>query len=515
FAPKPATFSSEAVQFVSEKDDALVNRLIQLGILEEVGATRVTLHQTLSDYVGIKSYSVAYWQRAVQFFSQFLSANESAFGQIELEIDHILKCLKFAEDSKHYFDFIRISNLSYHYFHVKGMYRFAKPFLEKSVGYANDLKSYEEGAVALVNLGRMFINEADYPSAIEHLTEALRLSQFVENDDLKSRINQAIGVAYDYQGDFKTAISQYEKSLQFARKTNNLKRVCTLLMNLGGVHLDLTLYEDALTYLTEGLQIAKEINHEGILSPMLLNLGSVAGSLGKYDDELDYYTEALQTARKMGHREDICFLLSNMGALSRTLGEFEVAENYLLEGLQIANEDNLFERKSSLFRHLATLEIYKGDYSKARRYAEDGIEIARDKNNQRNLCPLLNLLGEINLIENQFELAAENIDEAFEIADGIEHQWFIAEAKLRKSKLFFRTGHHKEALAKANEALKLAKEKRIIEVEAEAYLLLGQIESDLGEKLSATASLETAVSIFKSLNHWRQHHAEQVFQKTS
>lgn len=94
--------------------------------------------------------------------------------------------------------------------------------LIESYNIAKEIESKEDISNALGTIGQLYFVQGKYSEALENLFSALKLKEELEDNSGISSFLNSIGEVYLKKGDFKNAIFYGEKSLQYARKTNNL-----------------------------------------------------------------------------------------------------------------------------------------------------------------------------------------------------------------------------------------------------------------------------------------------------
>jgi hypothetical protein len=100
FPPKPNTFSELAALSVCAVNEKTLDNLWDSGLLETFGFERYTLHQTISDYAGLKLIDNDTYKRMVDFFVTFLNKFREDFLEIDLEFSNILAALEIAFERK-------------------------------------------------------------------------------------------------------------------------------------------------------------------------------------------------------------------------------------------------------------------------------------------------------------------------------------------------------------------------------------------------------------------------------
>ncbi|XP_035692194.1 uncharacterized protein LOC118426748 [Branchiostoma floridae] len=211
----------------------------------------------------------------------------------------------------------------------------------------------------------------------------------------KEHINLAnslinLGTIWWNLGDYRKAISCYEKSLQMKRENTVDPVIATLLNNLGVIWSELGDVKMAVNYFEQSLQMkwsicGKHATHPDI-AKSLNNLGTTWSSLGDHIQAAVYYEQSLRMMQSIYGKNtanaDIATSLYNLGDTWWCLRDYRRAINYQEQSLQmeraIYGENTAHPRIAMSLTNLGTTWSSLCDYRKAVSYHELSLQMKRN-----------------------------------------------------------------------------------------------------------------------------------------
>ena len=171
--------------------------------------------------------------------------------------------------------------------------------------------------------------EGDYHDA---LTGA-RLAHAAAGDAfMQAHAGVVLGLAYTRLGDYPAALAHHAESLRLFRECGDAEGEALALLYTGGTYLDQGESRRALGLLHEALHLLRTLGHEGQQAQALLMLGIAHEALGDYKEAHRCDLAALALARAAGDRRQEASLLNNLGTHHRDAGDDARAlEHYLPE----------------------------------------------------------------------------------------------------------------------------------------------------------------------------------------
>lgn len=255
--------------------------------------------------------------------------------------------------------------------------------------------------LAYSQLGKLFFDEEDIESGIEHMKKALDCfsKHLPENHPLKAETIHAISKAYIKMEDYKNALSLYQTQLEDTDQEKDGKTYGELLLKIGEIYFYIDLSKAHHTIIA-----AKEIflslgeSAEGPLLKAYLMLGELEESIKNDQQAINYYDSALQL---MKNDSQTVLIYAKLGALSMRSKQLKQAKVYLETGLSLAGQlpriraqfllnlgkihtwEQEFTKANSFYNELLKLLAQQGQET-SRNYLDTLAAIAANFSNQKN-----------------------------------------------------------------------------------------------------------------------------------
>ncbi|MEO6302196.1 MAG: tetratricopeptide repeat protein [Bacteroidia bacterium] len=220
------------------------------------------------------------------------------------------------------------------------------------------------------NVANIYIDQANYPKALEYCFMALHVSEELGDTKVQAINFGNIGNIYKSQKQDDKALEFYNKALMLGKTLNDPLFILNQMNNIGSVYRERADYPKALEYYRGNLKMAEEKGIRQLQAGSLGNIGLVYIAQLKYDEAIVYFLKALGVAKEVGEKRLIVFNLINLGGTYRKTGKFKEAEKYLKDALLMAEEmgttshlmtieDNLANLYDTTGRPVLALEHYK------------------------------------------------------------------------------------------------------------------------------------------------------------
>ncbi|HUF26617.1 MAG TPA: HD domain-containing phosphohydrolase [Gemmatimonadaceae bacterium] len=220
-------------------------------------------------------------------------------------------------------------------------------------------------AEALNGIALALLWRGDIAGARERLIAALRVG--AENDDLRGRIEQNLGITANIQGDFRSALSHYERSLEAFREARNDNGCATAYHNLGMISADWQRWDDAERYFRASLEMADAMGDVHLRALALLNRTEVYIARQHYEEARRGAEEALQIFDRLGARAEKSAAYKFLGMIYRETGALTLAESRLRAAIELASEIGAPAFEAEAARELAILHQLQGRSQEALR----------------------------------------------------------------------------------------------------------------------------------------------------
>lgn len=292
--------------------------------------------------------------------------------------------------------------------------------------------------------------------------DALKIALDAEENLIKTRDYETLGetlngagILYFINGDLDNSLDSYIKALGFAEKSNNLRLISSISINLGIFYHSNGEISKALDNFTYAMEISTKISNIKDYLSAEINLGILYLDKGLFHEALPLFIEAADKSSQRGLIYVNCIALTNIGDIYLEKGNYKDAlENYQ-KSCSIAIEHSLKIEEginyigiSKVF--LETNEINPLEYlEKSRIIFEEAGEIFYLADYYRLLSIYYSKINDINHGKISIEKA---LDHAKKGNSDLKY----SQALRVKADLFSKIENPKEALDLLNEAKDLA-----------------------------------------------------------
>lgn len=339
----------------------------------------------------------------------------------------------------------------------------AREYFNKALDIAVELNHNELAFKATYGLAENLRSDGKYYEALELKPRLEGLAKATENPLHIAWVQHLAANILRKQGRYSEAIKLFEEALELFKRNRNSFEYQYCLWALGTCYAAIEDEQKAKIFL--GLASEPGISPKGPSRITLLSkmtLAELQTIVGKYEKAMDLYNEI----------------------------------NDLVGG----QENSYFGRR--MLRGKALLCIKKGDYEKANEIIDKLVVIAASENKEKELMRLRLLKAEVLLRTGeaaQHEQASAMLQEALVYHQNIQMNRHVAVCLELLSRLDSRMGYPAEALRKAQEMSKLAKESSFERLYIRSRLIEFVLRRKLGETVPS-AQLSELLPIINKLN---------------
>ncbi len=219
-----------------------------------------------------------------------------------------------------------ILNLKSSIHHMMGMISEATQNLDRVLLIRRATRDRHGEAVALVNLGILYITLGNYTQSLDSLFQAYSIiSQELEDQPLETRCLLNIGSAFQDMGDYPHAVEYFERASEVARRSNDRVNEVICLNNLAEARFSAGEHRAAVELFEQALGHAREIGLKHLELFILNGLGKTHGALGDHRKAIGFHQSALEYAARSGDQEGRIDALMGLGAAALGLSDPETA----------------------------------------------------------------------------------------------------------------------------------------------------------------------------------------------
>lgn len=409
---------------------------------------------------------------------------------------------------------------------------------EKAIPYANEglllarSTGFRIGEGRLQNtLGSAFSNLMNFPEALVHLEEALKITEEIGNVSGTAACLTNIGNVYLHTSYYETAIRYYIKSIKILEKLNKRESLPAAYINLAAAYKSQNDYTGVRMYASKSLKLAEEVGDEAAMMDAKIHLGIVHYQKKEYDTALNYYQEAailadrindsfgkamchhntaivykamnrttealqhfeaqLRIAEKINSANDKVYAHTGMGQTHLQLGNYNTAKTFLLHALKLSKEVGTREESKEIYASLSELYERQQEFAKAIEYHKLYVQLKDsllDEAKARQINEL-NIAYETETKENEIKILRQDNELqslAIEKERLVRNFWITGAALLLVLALLLYVNSRQRA--KANSLL-ISQKQELQEANAVKSKLFSVISHDLRSPLTSMHGL--------------------------
>ena len=394
----------------------------------------------------------------------------------------------------------------------------------------------KEESIASVNIGLTYFQQKKPKEGIPYFEEALRIAKDIQDEELQIRVMGAEALAYQIAEQYPNAFKIAQKIQAMGEANGDQGVQIDALATQGQILIDAGDELAALEKFTSAKAMAKEIGD-------IRRLMNIAGALGNYsltiagvEQAKEHFAEAKAMAAEMGDKKSEIGFLGNYAAIlaweknhSEAASAYKKVYEYLSEGededAQLQALHHLVQNLSKMQDFLETVRYSRIGLDLAQKLEEkafiflfieeqiaahiqldqledaniatrEAVEIARDLKDRDKELELLISLGESSFLAGSNEEALEAYEEAKQEALRLQRHKDHIHLTGRIGVVLAELGRIDEAIPFHREAVELAREKGLREIEGEQLTMLALALTENGQSEEAVDFCNQAIEVF-------------------
>jgi tetratricopeptide (TPR) repeat protein len=460
FPPKPNSFSEEGALAVIGGSTAVLDRLVDSGLVEAVGSDRYTLHQTIADYAGLEgraSTSKA-GVRLIDYSISSIRKHIYDFSFLDQELTNILAVLDLCVKTLQTAKLGLFASLAYPYLETRGLYHLCDDALTAALRASQATGDLANQAALLYNLGNLEVKRGHFKSARDYLQRCLPLAQAINARELEADAWFQIGLANQYSGilekgknslvhareihqklgatasesfdlcglgyieeelgNYGSGLTHLSDALRFSIDSHNRRGEGWAHYNMSMVYLPMGDFQYAMRHAEECHRIYLELDDRRGLGWLYYHRGRIHRQMGEYQQAEDDFSLARQIFTAIGDWMGIGFAIQNQGLIAAELGHGVDARQSFLEAMHIFRRIECLGLSQSE-NALGVLSRREGDYASAEVYFLQSMRYMREMRYRRGEARNLIELGLNRFYRGDSDAALENIQEGMDILEEI------------------------------------------------------------------------------------------------
>ncbi|MBU6997333.1 MAG: tetratricopeptide repeat protein [Theionarchaea archaeon] len=235
---------------------------------------------------------------------------------------------------------------------------------------ARNINSDAYDARALHWIGNIYASKGDWKTAHTCFDTSLDILERLQEHKEMVSIHADIGLLLMKEGLFGEALSHFEAGKAIAEKSGFMYGLSQMLRGMANVYYYQDQFDTALQYHTESLTLAEEVRDVRGIAANFNTLGLIHFYKGDFEKAISCFKRTLNISERISDIRDQIISCGNLGMVYAEGGEGDLAENYYQRALQLAESLEDLYSTTYLKMKMAGLLLEKGELEKAHSLCE-------------------------------------------------------------------------------------------------------------------------------------------------
>ncbi|MFM6983897.1 MAG: tetratricopeptide repeat protein [Chitinophagaceae bacterium] len=301
--------------------------------------------------------------------------------------------------------------------------------------------------------------------------------------------NSRLGIVYDVEGNYDSAIHYYRIAYGINKKIGNKKGQGAALSNIGLVYLNMNDYGNAISNLRAAIKPLEEAREHEYLGNCYNNIGLMYTELDNYQRAMDNFRLAKKEYFKSGNTNQMAYVISNIAMVLSEKNEFDSAILYEHKAIPYFEKDSDYYNLAKCYNNIGVDYSRMNNHQKAIDNYLISVKYALLYNSKGGLADTYaNLATEFSLI-GDFKQSEKYASEAFALLPHIKSPKIKADLFFLCGRIKIRQGDYKSATKYLMDAKWL--KDSIFKKEAAELLTKSEIRFGLERKENENKQLQT------------------------
>jgi PAS domain S-box-containing protein len=297
----------------------------------------------------------------------------------------------------------------------------------------------------LTQMTRYFM-DVDPQQCIEYGTEALYITRKNEDNTKSFQILSIMGVAYEYLGSYRKAVSLHEEALGYANKTEEPEDIASCYINLANANQNIRKQDISLEYNLMALKIYRETQFDQGIAKALNNIGNVYLYMDDHKKALGYYLQSIEYKNTIDDDFSLATSLHNLALVYQALDDYNNAMIYFDQALELMHKTRDTYSIGVCYSNIAELQFTLNKFTESTIYAHKALEIFEQLGNKDGIALMQNKLAETQISQNDFNNVVDMILKSLDSAKEMNNNNLIADNYRILSEYYEKTEKTENAL---------------------------------------------------------------------
>jgi tetratricopeptide (TPR) repeat protein len=304
-----------------------------------------------------------------------------------------------------------------------------------------------DGVLAVdIGQGALALARGDYETVVEISKTCLELASSVDMK-IRAHVYHNLGMMYHQQGDWQTAIQQFQSAVDAYRQIPDHEGTANSLGGMAIAYQAMGKWQIATRLQEKALAIWEELGDLPGVGRSQNNLGVLHAARQLWPPALEYYRLAVVTFETAGDPINRSLALNNIGEVYRQQTDFSNALQYFTSALDIAQSTDSQHVMLRILNNLSAVYIMQMELVHAKAYAEQTLELSIRMQNTHAQASAHQNLGVIAENQRAWPSAAHHYRQALTIFEKADSQPNVAQVWYNLGNVLCEQGSEAEAIS--------------------------------------------------------------------
>lgn len=257
--------------------------------------------------------------------------------------------------------------------------------------------------------------------------------------------NSRLGIAYDVEGQYDSAIHYYRIAYGINKKIGNKKGQGAALSNIGLVYLNMNDYSNAISNLRAAIKPLEEAREHEYLGNCYNNIGLMYTELDNYQRAMDNFKLAQKEYATVGNTGQMAYVISNIAMVLSEKNELDSAILYEHKAIPFFEKDSDYYNLAKCYNNIGVDYTRKNDNKNAEKNYLISIQYALKYNGKGGLADTYANLATVYSVMGDFKQSEKYAAEALALAPYIKSPKIKADLLFLCGRIKVRQGDYKSA----------------------------------------------------------------------
>lgn len=263
---------------------------------------------------------------------------------------------------------------------------------------------------------------------------------------MRCRILSAMGNAHYFLGEYPSALTRYQESLEVAEELGDLELSANALNNIGIIYYVWGEHDQALDFYLRAIALGIDQDNKDGLARGYNNVANIHQTAGRFDQALGFYEKALAIHRELGNEAMVAAMHNNLGLLQYDMKNHEASRTHFQTALKIEKEMDDRPGMALSLNNLGQVQEAEGQLDEALVSYRQSLELREQLEDRQGVSVSLHNIGSVQAAKENYDEAIDYLERALALAEELQVQELIRDDLLGLSEAYALAGDFEQAL---------------------------------------------------------------------